>query len=202
MIATLIVAALLAGLSAVCLGLVDAGRELDDVLSRLQYETAALHRATSASVEHGAPVDPITRPRTALSRAVESLGTTADRIVRETSPPYGRLVAHPLAAALDLVPSAEGIDRALRDYLEQTEQSRAEATRSRSAGGLSGRLLDLNYEMLVQKISEARTRTREGIGRALVGVQVITLLSIGIAAFAVGRSTKKASSDPASYRRP
>lgn len=186
MTAALITAAVLAGLATTCLGLVDAGHELDVLLARLEYEAASLHRATGAAVEHGAPVDSIARPRAALRRTVDSLGATADRIVGATAPPYARGIARLLSASIDLVPSADTIDRALRDYLDQTEQAQAETARSTAAVDLRVRLLDLNYGMLVQRISEARERTWQGVARALTGVLLITLVSIAIGALAVG----------------
>jgi hypothetical protein len=179
-------ALLLAGLLATCLGLVDAGHEMDSLLARLEYEAAALHRASSATVMYGAPEEASTRPRTALRRTVDSLSETADRMIREAAPPYARWAAAPLGESIELVPSSDGIDRALVAYLEQTERAQAETSRTEAAVGLRGRMLDLSYEALEQRISEAREGTRRGIGRALAGVQGVTLVSIGLAALAIG----------------
>jgi hypothetical protein len=65
-------------------------------------------------------------------------------------------------------------------------------------------MLDLNYEVLAQKISEARGSTRRGIGRALSGVQGVTLLSIAIAAAAIGLRSQPKSRREAyeAHRRP
>jgi hypothetical protein len=186
MTVSLALAMVLAGLSAICLGLVDAGRELEDVLGRLEHEAAALHRVTGSAVAHGASVAPITRPRTSLKSAIDGFGVTADRIVHETAPPYARPVARSLSSAIDLVPAAEPIDRALRDYLDQSERAQNEKAPTASAAELSGRLLDRNSEMLVQKIGQARGRTHQAVSTALFGVQTITLLSIGIGALAIG----------------
>lgn len=196
MAATLATAMILAALSAICLGLVDAGHALDDELSRLEYEAAALHRATGAAVEHGASVVPMARPRTQLTRSVDDFGDTATRIVRETAPPYARPVARSLSTSIDLVPAAEPIDRALRDYLDRSDQAQGEKAPTASATELSGRLLDLNYETLVQKISQARQNTRQAVSTALFGVQAITLISIGIAALAVGLATQDRAAAP------
>ena len=73
MSATLVLAAVLAGLSTALLGLVDAGRELDATLSRLDGEAAALKRATGDAVEHGAPAEAIDRPRASLKRMIVRL---------------------------------------------------------------------------------------------------------------------------------
>jgi hypothetical protein len=199
MMLTLAGAAVLAGVSGTCLGLVDAGQELDTTLARLEQEAGVLHRATIAAVEHDATADAMTRPRTALRRAVDSMGTTADRIVRETAPPYARWLAVPLSGAIDLVPATEGIDRALRDYVDQAEQARTETSKSAGAVGLRTRLLDLSYEMLMQRIGEARDRVRQSIERALTAVHMITLVAIGLAALTIGLSSQSAPA-PAPYR--
>jgi len=197
---TLALAIVLAGLSAICLGLVDAGRELDDVLGRLEHEAGALHRATGAAVEHGASVDPITRPRTSLRQGVDNFGATATRIVHDSAPPYARPVAGSLSSSIDLVPPAEPIDRALREYLDQTEQAQKVKAPTTSATELASRMLDRSYEMLVQKISQARGRTHAAVSTALFGVQAITLISIGIAALAIGFATQETPATPS--RRP
>jgi hypothetical protein len=111
---------------------------------------------------------------------------TASRILVETSPPYGRWAAPPLNGLIELAPSGDGISRALTNYLEQTKTAGNEPARTEAAIGLKSRMLDLSYESLAQKIAEARETTRRGIGRALAGVQGLTLLSIAIAAAAIG----------------
>ena len=186
MSATVVLAAVLAGLSTTFLGLVDAGRELDATLSRFDREAASLNRATLDAVEHGAPADAIVRPRTSLRRMIDALGSNADRIVRDTAPPYLRGISRSLADVFELVPTTDAINKALGDYLDQTKQAQAEAARNAAAAGLSARLLDLSYEALAQRIGEAREHTRQGVARALNGLQFITFISIGIAALAVG----------------
>jgi hypothetical protein len=186
----LILAVLLAGGSALFLGLVDAGQELDSSLSQLDYEASSLHRATIETVQLGASSERINRPRTSLKRMIDGFGATADRILGDTAPPYSRPLARALAAVVDLVPSSDGIGRALGDYLDQADQARAETAKAAGAGELMGRLLDLSYSRISQQISEARERTRHGVSRALVGVQMITLISIGIAALTLGLTAR------------
>jgi hypothetical protein len=188
MSATLIMAAVLAGLAASFLGLVDAGREIDASLSRMEREALALHRATTDSVEHGASADAITRPRTSLRRMIDAFASNADRIVADTAQPYTRGISRSIADVFGLVPRTDEINRAYGDYLEQTKQAQADAGRSGSGADLSARLLDLNHEVLIQRIGDARDRARQAVGSALNGLQVITFLSIGIAALAVGLS--------------
>jgi hypothetical protein len=198
----LVTALLLAGLLAIGLGLVDAGHELDSVLTRLEYEASALHRASTGAVLYGAPPEAMNRPRTALRRNLDDMPATADRILNETAPPYARWAATPLSQLIDLVPSVDEIGRALNAYLEQVERARAETSRTEAAIGLRGRMLDLNYETLAQKLSEARENTRRGVGRALSGVQSVTLLSIALAAAAIGlRSQSKSAGAYQSQRR-
>jgi hypothetical protein len=59
-------AVVLGGLLAIGLGLVDAGHELNSLLTRLDYEAAALHRASTAAIVYGAPADAMSRPSRAL----------------------------------------------------------------------------------------------------------------------------------------
>lgn len=200
----LVTALLLAGLLAIGLGLVDAGHELDSVLVRLESEASALHRASSATVMYGAPPEAMTRPRTALRRNVEEMPATANRILTDTAPPYAQWAALPLSRLIDLVPISSEISRALNAYVEQTDRARAETSRTEAAIGLRGKMLDLSYEVLAQKISETRGRTRLGIGRALSGVQGVTLLSIAIAAAAIGLRSQSKSAHEAyqAHRRP
>jgi hypothetical protein len=200
----LVTALLLAGLLAIGLGLVDAGHELDSLLVRLETEASVLHRASSATVLYGAPPEAMTRPRTALRRNVEDMPATVNRILTETAPPYAQWAAAPLSQLIDLVPSGNEISRALNAYVEQTDRARAETSRTEGAIALRGKMLDLNYEVLAQKISEARGSTRRGIGRALSGVQGVTLLSIAIAAAAIGLRSQPKSRREAyeAHRRP
>lgn len=186
MTVALILAAALAGLSAVFLGLVDAGQQLDSSLSQLDYEAATLHKATVDAIQRRGSADRMTRPRNSLTRMIDTLDATADRIVRETAPPYARPIGRMLGTAIEVIPGTDNISRAMAGYLDQADQARAETARSARAGELMGRLLDLSYERLAQQISDARERNREAISRALSGVQLITLISIGIAALAVG----------------
>jgi hypothetical protein len=188
MVATLIVAAAAAGLAATLLGLVDAGHALDDLLAQLDSEASAMHRAASATVVHGASPNPMTRPSNSLKRSLETMPATADRILNESAPAYARWAARPMGDLIGLVPQPNAMSVAVKEYLDQFEQAQAEKARTESAITLRGRLLDLNYDALVQRIDEARTRTRLGLSQALTGVYVITLLSIAIAAYAVGRS--------------
>ena len=186
MTVALILAAVLAGLSALCLGLVDAGHQLDSSLAQLDYEAASLHKATVDAVQRRGPADRITRPRNSLTHMIDDLDKTADRIVRETAPPYARPIGQMLGTAIDLKPRTDNISRAMSAYIDQADQARAETKRSAGAGELMERLLELSYERLAQQISDARERTREAVSRALSGVQLITLISIGITALAVG----------------
>ena len=111
---------------------------------------------------------------------------SADRIVHDTAPPYARAISRLLADAIEIVPPSDAINRAYDDYLEQTRQAQAGAARSPAAGELSARLLDLGHGLLAQRISDAREHARRGAARALNGLQLITFISIGIAALALG----------------
>jgi len=182
----LVLAAVLAGISIIFLGLVDASRELEASLSRLDGESVALHRATGDAVGHGAPAAAITRPRGSLKRMIDELPSSIDRIVRGNAPPYTGGVARALADALELPPAPDAISRAYDEYLEQSKQAQADVARSPKAAELAVRLLDLSHGMLAQRISEARDRTRQAMTRALNGLQLITFISIGIAALALG----------------
>lgn len=186
MSAAMILAAVLAGLSATLLGLVDAGRDIDGALSRLESEAVAWHRATTDTMAHGAPADAANRPRTALRKAIDAFAATGDRIVRESAtPPLGG-AAQWVGGQVALVPGVEPINKAYGEYLEQTKQVQAESRKSASAATLATRLLDLSAEQLVQRIEDARDRTREAVARSLNGLQLITFISIGIAALVVG----------------
>ena len=189
MSATLVLAGVLAGLSVTFLGLVDAGRQLDATLSRLEREADTLHRATANTVEHGGPVEAMTRPRTSLERMIDALGSNAARAVDDAAPPYTRGISRSIGDAIALVPGTDAIDaikKAYGDYLEQSKQAQAEAARTPAAADLTVRLLDLSHENLAQRITDARERTKQAVARALNGLQLITFISIGIAALAVG----------------
>jgi hypothetical protein len=186
--ATLAFAAVMAGLSAICLGLVDAGQEIDATLSRLEYDAASLNRAAGGVVEHRTSADLMTPPSSRLRHALDSLDENVTRIISEKAPSYGRPVAGSLAAALDLVPRKGDIDLALQDYLQEIKQASAETSRTEAAVELRSRMLDFKYERFVQRISEARGRTRQGLNTALTGLQFVTLISIGVAALLVGLS--------------
>jgi hypothetical protein len=80
----------------------------------------------------------------------------------------------------------EPIDKAYGDYIEQTKQAQSDSRKSESAATLGTRLLDMTSEQLVQRIEDARDRTRQASASALNGLQLITFLSIGIAALVVG----------------
>lgn len=191
MFATLLLAAVLAGLSSTLLGLVDAGREVDSMLSRLEGEASALNRATLDTIEHGGPAEAIARPRASLKRMIDAVPSNIERIVRDSSPGYARSISRPLADAIMLVPTNDGINRAYVNYLEQTKSAQAEAARSPSAAALSARLLDLSHGTLAQQILDAREQARDGASRALNGLQFITFISIGIAALALGLSGER-----------
>jgi hypothetical protein len=186
MTVAMLLAVVLAGLSALCLGLVDAGQQLDTSLAQLDFEAATMHKATVDLVERRGAADRITRPRNSLAHMIDSLDATSDRIVRAAAPPYARPVGLMLGSAIDLMPRTENISRAMSGYIEQADAARAETSRSANATELMDRLLELSYSRLAQQISDARERTREGVSRALSGVQLITLISIGIAAVTLG----------------
>ncbi len=186
MSAAMIVAAVLAGASATFLSLVDAGREIDGSLSRLERQAVALHGTTSDSMAHGAPAEAVNRPRPSLRKGIDAFAANADRIVRESAtPPLGG-IAQWVGEQLDLVPDVQAIDKAYGEYLEQTKQTLAESRQTESAATLARRLLDLGSEQLVQRVEDARDRTREAVARSLNGLQLITFISIGIAALVVG----------------
>jgi hypothetical protein len=48
-------------------------------------------------------------------------------------------------------------------------------------------LLDVAHETLLQRFDDARKQTKRAVGRALTAVQAITIVSIAIAACAVGK---------------
>jgi hypothetical protein len=186
MSAALLLAAVLAGLSTTLLGLVDAGRELDSMLSRLEGEADALNRASLDVVEHGGPPEAVERPRASLKRMIDAIPTNAERILRDSSPGYALPISRSLADTLALVPTNEGINRAYNDYLEQAKQAQAEVSRSPAAAELSARLLDLSHGLLSQRILDARSQARDGVSSALNGLQMVTFISIGIAALVLG----------------
>ena len=185
---TLVFAAIMAGLSAICLGLVDAGQELDASLSHLEYDVASLKDAAGSAIDRKGAADAMTAPQARLQRALETFPANADRIIGEKTPEWCRPAAKFAADLINLVPNAETLDRAFKEYVEQVSQAMADKAPTPGAVELRNRLLDLKYETLLNKISDARERTRQGINHALTGMQVITLASIGFAALFVGLS--------------
>lgn len=186
MTGALALAALLAGLSATFLGLIDAGRDIDGSLARLEREATALHRTTTDGMNHTAPADAVNRPRNSLRKMIDSFAPSADRAVRESATPYLDGLAKWLGARINLVPPVEPINKAFGDYLDQAKQTQADARKSESAATLAIRMLDLSSEQLVQRIEDARDRTRQAVASAMNGLQLITFISIGIAALVVG----------------
>jgi hypothetical protein len=186
MIVALIVAGALAGLSATLLGLVDAGREIEESLSRMEQEASALHRATTDTIERGATADAVTRPKASLRKMIDAFEPNAARVVRSTATPYTGTIAVKISEKIDLVPPVEGIEKAFGEYLDKTKQAQADARGSQSAKALSTRLLELSSGVVVQKIADARDQTRLAVASALNALQLITFLSIGIAALVVG----------------
>ena len=186
MAVTIVVAAVLAGSTAVCLGLVDAGRAIDATLEQLDYQAMQLNHSIHAAVARGEPVDPEDRSRASVERRVSSLAGVADGILSEHAPPYVRALSRTLGDAFNLVPPSEAIHEALTAYLEHADQASKEAAQSAGAADVQSRLLELNYDALALKISQARERAGQGISSALTALQLITFVSIGIGAMAVG----------------
>lgn len=183
---TMVVAAVLAASTAVCLGVVDAGRAIDATLEQLDYQTMQLNQSIHAKVERGEPLDPEDRSRASVERRVSSLGEAADGILSEHAPPYVRALSRTLGEAFDLVPPSEAIHEALAAYLAHADQASSEAARSAGAAEVQSHLLKLNYDALALKISQARDRAAQGISSALTALQLITFVSIGVGAMAVG----------------
>jgi hypothetical protein len=186
MMGALILAALLAGLSATFLGLIDAGRDIDGALSRLEREATTLHRTTTDALRHAGSADATNRPRTSLKKMIDTFPATGQRAIHDSATPYLDGPAQWLGRRMDLVPQADPINKAFGDYLEQTKQAQADARKSESAGTLSARMLDLTSDQLLQRIEDARDRTGRAVASAMNGLQLITFISIGIAALVVG----------------
>jgi hypothetical protein len=186
MTAALIIAAILAGLSATFLGLIDAGRDIDGSLSRLEREASTLHRTTTDVINRAGPAEATTRPRNSLKKMIDTFGPTAERAIQESATPYLDGVAQWLGRRMDLVPAVETINKAFNDYLEQARRAQADARKSDSAATLAARMLDLSAEQMVQRIEDARDRTRQAVASAMNALQLITFISIGIAALVVG----------------
>lgn len=186
MTAALIVAVLLAGLSATFLGLIDAGRDIDGSLSRLEREASTLHRTMTDAINHSGPAEATNRPRNSLRKMIDGFGATSDRAIRESSTPYLDGIAQWLGRRMDLVPSIETVNKAFGDYLDQAKQAQADARKSESAANLAAHMLDLSAEQMVQRIGDARDRTRQAVASAMNGLQLITFMSIGIAALVIG----------------
>jgi len=186
MTAALIIAAILAGLSATFLGLIDAGRDIDGSLSRLEREASTLRRTTTDVINHAGPAEATNRPRNSLKKMIDTFGAGGDRAIRDSATPYLDGVALWLGRRMDLVPPVEAIDKAFSDYVSQAKQAQADARKSESAATLAARMLDLSGEQMVQRIEDARDRTRQSVASAMNALQLITFISIGIAALAVG----------------
>src|SRR5262245_58755609 len=126
MMAALIIAAILAGLSATFLGLIDAGRDIDASLSRLEREASTLHRTTSDFINRSGPVEATNRPRNSLRKMIDTFGANSDRAIRESATPYLNGLAQWLGRRMDLVPPVETINKTFNDYLEQARKAQAE----------------------------------------------------------------------------
>jgi len=185
MTAALIIAAILAGLSATFLGLIDAGRDIDGSLSRLEREASTLHRTTSDHINRSGPVEATNRPRNSLRKMIDSFGANSDRAIRESATPYLSGLAQWLGRRMDLVPSVETINKTYNDYLEQAKKAQADPHKADSSN-LAARMLDLSAEQMVQSIEDARDRSRLAVASAMNALQLITFISIGIAALVVG----------------
>ena len=186
MTAALIIAVLLAGLSATFLGLIDAGRDIDGSLSRLEREAGTLHRTMTDAINRSGPAEATNRPRNSLRKMIDTFGAASDRAIRESSTPYLDGIAQWLGRRMDLVPSIETVNKAFGDYLNQAKQAQADTRKSESAATLAAHMLDLSAEQMVQRIGDARDRTRQAVASAMNGLQLITFISIGIAALVIG----------------
>jgi len=185
MTAALIIAAILAGLSATFLGLIDAGRDIDGSLSRLEREASTLHRTTSDAINRSGPVEATNRPRNSLRKMIDTFGANSDRAIRESATPYLNGLAQWLGRRMDLVPSVETINKTYNDYLAQAKKAQADPHKAESSN-LAARMLDLTAEQMVQSIEDARDRSRLAVASAMNALQLITFISIGIAALVVG----------------
>lgn len=190
MMQTLVFAALMAALSAICLGLVDAALEIDGMLERLEYDVTSLNRTASAAVDRKGSADQMTAPRARLQRSLDTLPENTDRMIR-TKTPWGAPITRALADVVDLVPNAATLNAAYQDYLAQIEQAQAETARTPAALELRDRLLDLKYESLRGRISIARESARSGLSAALFGLQFVTLFSIAVAGLVIGLSGRE-----------
>jgi len=186
MTAALIIAAILAGLSATFLGLIDAGRDIDGSLSRLEREASTLHRTTTDVINRAGPAEATNRPRNSMKKMLDTFPASGDRAIRDSATPYLDGVAQWLGRRMDLVPPVATIDKAFTDYVSQAKQVQVDARKSESAATLAGRMLDLSAEQMVQRIEDARDRTRQSVASAMNALQLITFISIGLAALAVG----------------
>lgn len=186
MTAALIIAAILAGLSATFLGLIDAGRDIDGSLSRLGREASTLHRTTTDVINHTGSAEATNRPRNSLRKMIDTFPAASERAIRDSATPYLDGLAQWLGRRMDLVPSVETINKAFSDYVEQAKQAQADARKSESAATLATRMLDLSAEQMVQRVEDARDRSRQAVASAMNALQLITFISIGIAALVVG----------------
>lgn len=188
MVQTLVFAGVMAGLSAICLGLVDAGHEIDLMLGRLEYDAASLNRTSASALENRGSADLMAAPQTRLTHALDTFPQSAEQVIRTKTPSWCAPAATVLASVIDLVPSEATLKSAFRDYVDQIKQAQAEISPSPGALELRNRLLDLKYETLLNRISGARERTRLAVTHALTGLQAITLTSVAITALFVGLS--------------
>jgi hypothetical protein len=190
MLQTLIFAAVMAGLAAICLALVDAALEIDGTLERLEYDVSSLNRTAEAAIERQGSADQMAAPRTRFQHALDTFPENADRIIRSKTP-WGAPVTRALADVIDLVPNAANLNTAYHEYVDQITQALGETARTPAALELRDRLLDMKYESLQSRISIARDGTRGALNTALFGLQFVTLLSIAVAGLAVGLSGRE-----------
>jgi len=188
MVQTLVFAAVMAGLSAICLGLVDAGQEIDAMLGRLEYDAASLNRTSAAALENRGSADLMKAPQSRLNHALDTFPQSADQVIHNKTPSWCASAATMIASVIDLVPNETTLKSALKDYADQIKQAQAETAPTAAAIELRNRLLDLKYETLLNRISGARERTRTAVTHALTGLQVVTLTSVGITALFIGLS--------------
>src|SRR5262245_41484098 len=118
MIQTLIFAAVMAGLSAIFLGLVDAGQEIDMMLGRLEYDVASLNRTASAALENRASADLMKPPQSRLNHALDTFPQMADQVIHNKTPSWCAPAATLAASVIDLVPNEDTLKSALHDYAD------------------------------------------------------------------------------------
>src|SRR5258705_13954237 len=109
MMQTLVFAAVMAGLAAICLGLVDAALEIDGMLEHLEYDATSLNRTAAAVLENKDSADSMAAPRTRFQHALDTFPENADRMIR-TKTPWGAPVTRALADVIDLVPNSANLN--------------------------------------------------------------------------------------------